>query len=374
MKVAVDLRSLSSGSISGVENYTKNVVEGLLTVDRKNQYVLFYTGLKKPDFQQFQFINSTFKHIRWPNKLLNILLMFKIVKLEKFLGEIDILFMPNLNQFNVEKHVKVVVTVHDLSPIIMPQFYDFKRKVWHKLLNYKNSFARADMLLPVSESTKNDLKKIFNIPDSKLQVVYPATDFLELGEQDMGEAIKSARNRLSLPGRFVLFLNTIEPRKNLSSVLNAFSLLDDDCYLVIAGKRGWKAGKIFKELLQHKKKSKIHYLGYVKESDKQALIAAAEVLIYPSYYEGFGFQVLESFFTKTPVVTSSFSSLPEVAGGGALLINPFDFRQISEAVSRIFLDKELRDNLVKKGRQRAGDFSWRRSAEKICQIFQAMNI
>src|SRR5581483_761060 len=146
MKIAVDLRSLSSGSVSGVENYCLNLVKNLLRLDKQNQYLLFYNGWFDQNPPDFNFVNSKTKISRLPNKILNLALKFGAVNMESLTGETDWLFLPNLNQFNIKPKTKLAITVHDLSPVITPEFYDAKRRLWHKFLNYKKAFERADIL------------------------------------------------------------------------------------------------------------------------------------------------------------------------------------------------------------------------------------
>ena len=167
MKIAIDLRSLSSGTISGVENYTLNLLENLLREDRQNRYLLFYNSLRRKNLPDFHFVNSQVKQTRIPSKILNLALKLNLVKMEKIFGDVDWLFMPNLNQFSIGPKVKLAITVHDLSPVVNPGFYDLKRRIWHRFLNYRQAFERANVLFAVSEYTKNDLIRIFNIPPEK---------------------------------------------------------------------------------------------------------------------------------------------------------------------------------------------------------------
>ena len=177
------------------------------------------------------------------------------------------LFLPNLNQFSILPKTKLAITVHDLSPVVTPEFYDVKRRLWHKFLNYKKAFKRANIIFAVSEYTKQDLIRIFNVNSEKIKVVYPGVDQKVFRPDISALKLRSARNLYSLPGEYILFLNTIEPRKNLSGLLKAFELLDSRADLVIVGRQGWKHKDIFRQIKNSKKSAKIKYVGYVDEQD-----------------------------------------------------------------------------------------------------------
>jgi glycosyltransferase involved in cell wall biosynthesis len=371
MKITIDLRSLSSGTVSGVENYCLNMVENLLVLDKKNQYTLFYNGFFKGDLPDFHYINSRTKISRWPNKLLNVGLKTGRINFEKLTGQPDWLFMPNLNQFNIGPNTKLAITVHDLSPVVTPEFYDLKRRVWHKFLNYKKAFNRADLLFAVSEYTKNDLIKIFGINPDKIKVVYPGIDHNVFKTGISVNDQRLVRNIYGLPGEYVLFLGTIEPRKNLSTLIKAFERIKHKASLVIAGRPGWKYRSDFKLIQRSVKFAKIKYVGYVSEEHKPGLIKLASVLIYPSFYEGFGFQALEAMALGTPVIASQVTSLPEVVGNSGLLINPYEVASLAQAMDMVLTENKFTDNLVNRGFEQASKFNWRASASQTLSYMQS---
>ncbi len=364
MKIAIDLRSLSSGHLSGVENYITGLLEHLLPLDKKNNYRLFYNSWGHKGLPDFHFINSTIKKTGVPNKLLNAALKLHLTSLEKFTGDIDCLFMPNFNQFNIRPQTKLAITVHDLSPVVTPEFYDVKRRVWHKFLNYKKSLERADIIFAVSEYTKYDLQRLFNVPESKIKVTYPGLNAV----RDLPDgSLKDARNRYRLPGNFILFLSTVEPRKNLDNLVEAFELVDSTAHLVVAGRPGWKDASIFRALRNSKKSAKIHYIGYVPEDDKPKIIKLARAVCYPSFYEGFGFVPLEALAAGVPVVASAVTAIPEVIQGAGLLINPYNIGEMKKALEEILNNEPLRAILIEKGKRRAAEFGWSKTAERVLE-------
>lgn len=372
MKIAIDLRSLQSGKLSGVENYTLNLLEHMLPQDKNNRYLLFSNSFKKSYFPELHFINSEIKIARWPNKFLNLALKIGLFKLEKIFGQMDCLLLPNLNQFGIFPRTKLAITVHDLSPMILPEFYDIKRRIWHRFLNYRRAFERADLIFAVSEFTKQDLVRLFAVPERKIKVVYPGID-KKIFHPSLPETyLRQTRNQLGLPGDYILFLNTIEPRKNLQNLIRAFETMDSPCYLVIAGRRGWKHGPIFRQIASSSKARKIKYLGYVPEQQKPALIKLAKVLVYPSFYEGFGFQPLEAMALGVPTVVSQVSALSEVCGDAALLVDPYSPLSIASAIDMVLNNQNFRQQLIAKGLTRADFFNWDESANKILTAINSL--
>jgi len=367
VKIAIDLRSLSSGSISGVENYIVNLLESLLTLDNKNSYILFYNSWKDQNTTQFQFINSEVKRTRLPNKILNGALKLGLTSVERMLGPIDWFFMPNLNQYSVSSRTKLAITVHDLSPVVVPEFYDTRRRLWHKFLNYKKAFERADVIFAVSNFTKNDLIRLFNIADKKIKVVYPGIDHHIFNPEIPSAKLREARNLFGLPGEYFLFLSPIEPRKNLSMLVKAFDSLKSGTHLVIAGRKGWKYEKIFREISESKKLSKIKYLGYLEEEDKPAIIKLAKAVIYPSFYEGFGFVPLEAQSMGVPTIVSQVSALPEVVEQASLLIDPYSIGSLTRALEEIDGNENLRQMLISKGKITSQKFNWKNTATQVLQ-------
>jgi glycosyltransferase involved in cell wall biosynthesis len=184
--------------------------------------------------------------------------------------------------------------------------------------------------------------------------------------------LRALRNKYELPGEFFLFLNTLEPRKNLIKLVKAFESFNSATHLVIAGKKGWKTRSILKKIASSPKKKLIHYLGYFDEADKPALFKMAKALLYPSYYEGFGFQALEAMSVGTPVLASQVTSLPEVAGDAALLINPYNEQDLAAAMKALETDEKLRAGLISRGLQRAEGFTWENSARQVLTHLQSL--
>ncbi len=365
-QITVDLRSLHTTEFSGVESYTVNVLEQLLSLDKLNNYKLFYNAYTPKKFEYFHFVNAEYKQTRFPNRLLNIALKFlKWPKLEKLAGESDIFFMPNWTMLSVEPKTKVVLTAHDLSPLVFPEFYNLKQRIWHWFINIPKLLKRAHKIVAVSEFTKLSLIEKLNIPEKKI-IVAPLGVDQENYHQDLNvDRLRNVRNRYNLPGDYVLYLGTVEPRKNIQNILAAFEKLKEPLHLVIAGKLGWKYDNILQQIDNSPKRRYIHVLGYVPEADKPYIMKLARVFVWPSLYEGFGLPVLEAMAVGTPVLTSNVTSLPEVAGNAALLVNPYNVDDIADGIHKLNDDQALRDDFISKGIERSKQFTWQRCAELV---------
>jgi glycosyltransferase involved in cell wall biosynthesis len=366
--IAVDLRSLHSTQFSGVESYTVHVLEQLLGNDRKNIYRLFYNGYSQKKFEYFHFINAEFVQTRIPNRLLNISLkLFGYPKIEKLAGDSDAFFMPNWNMLSVNSITKVILTVHDLSPLILPEYYNFKDRVWHWFINIPKLINRANKIIAVSEYTKHSLIDKLKISPDKILVAPLGVDHENYHSDLNVDRLRDVRNRYSLPGDFVLYLGTIEPRKNIQRLIEAFEQVNEPIHLVLAGRLGWKYNAILKQIQNSPKRRFIKLLGYVDEEDKPYIMKLARVFAWPSLYEGFGLPVLEAMAVGTPVLTSNVSSLPEVADDAAILVNPYNVSDIAKGIIDLHTDLNLRKIYIDKGLERSKIFTWEKCAEIVKQ-------
>lgn len=370
MKIAIDLRSLNNGAMSGVETYILNLLEHMLPMDKENRYTLFYNAFRGNNVHGLQYINSELvaKHV--PNKILNLSLRtLNYPKFEDFIGDFDWLFLPNLNQFSVRATTKVALTVHDLSPVVLPECFSLKGRAWHWFIRMRKMLERANLIFAVSEYTKYDIVRLFGIDEKKIVVTHEGVNN-KLFNSHISEAfLRNVRNIYNLPGDFILFLATVEPRKNLLNLIEAFEQLDLPTHLVIAGKKGWKYEKIFERIKNSPKAKYIRYLGYVNEVHKPALMKLSRVFAFPSIYEGFGLPPLEAMAVGTPVLTSGVTSLPEVCGSAALLVNPHSSEEISRGLYHLMTDENLRGQMISDGFRQVSKFSWDVTARKVIDKF-----
>lgn len=371
MKIAVDIRSLQSGQISGVENYTQNLLENLLAIDKENFYVLFYNSITSKNFEQLHFINSEIVNFRWSNKILNLSLdLLSKPDLSEALGKPDLIFYPNINHYSASWAKNSVLTVHDFSAFVKPELFDFRRRLWHKSVAMREKLHQAKKIIAVSEYTKLDCLNLFGVPESKVSVIYPGID---LKIPDFTEQkLRALRNVYSLPLDYILFVGTLEPRKNILGLIDSFETLKSNAHLVLAGKLGWKYSEILKKIKNSPKAHMIHYLGYVPETDKAGIIQLARMVAYPSFYEGFGFVPLEAFKFGIPVLTTGLTSLPEVVSDAALLVDPYNTNMLAQGLNSLLTDEPLRQMLIKKGFNTLIRYEWRKSALRHLALFQAI--
>lgn len=370
MTITIDLRSLQKGIRSGVETYAYNVVLELLKQDSKNNYRLFYNSFGQVNTSDLQFVNVKNIKRNFPNKLLAFSSQFGWPSLQNLMGDSDIYWMPNLNHVSPKVSEKLALTVHDISFFTRPEFYDFRRSVWHKTANFEKMIRRAKVILAASEYTKADLIHNFSIPAGKICVTYEGVN-RDAYKPDLEEMrLRQIRNIYELPGNFVLYLGTLEPRKNVAGLIKAFDGMRTDASLVLAGRPGWKYDEIYQAINKSKKKSRIKLLGFVEEADKPYLLKLARVFAFPSFYEGFGLPILEAMAVGTPVLTSSISSMSEIAGTAALLVNPSNIEEMSLALDQLLEEEKIRASLIEKGLSKVTEFSWKKTAGLTLEAFK----
>lgn len=374
MNIGIDIRNFVVGQLTGVGVYTGEMLHNLFRQDSKNRYKLFFNqsfGVNIKQIRDFNnYSNVTLHYRRLPNKLFNFLLKYcNRPKLDEYIDGCDIFWFPNLNFWQVGGKCKTVVTVHDLSFKKLPWSYSRKMRWWHRAINPQNKFERADKIIAVSESTKRDLVDLYNLPPEKIKVIYSGVN-----QAPKAKNLKLIRDKYKLPDKFVLYLGTLEPRKNVEGVIRAFEKLNrQDLHLIIAGGKGWLYRKIFKLADRSNVRDRIIFLDYVNQDDRWQLYHNARALIWPSFYEGFGFPPLEAMSVGCPVITSSNSSLSEVVGKAALLIDPYNIQEISFAINQLLTNEALRQSLISKGYEQVKKYSWEKSAQMMLETFKSLD-
>lgn len=343
MRIGIDQRSIDNSSGGGISNYAASLCECLRKIDQKNEYVFFNSGLGK-DYNV-------------PNKILNTSLrFFKYPKLDKKIGGVDIFFSPNILFQSISPDCKHVICCHDLSFILFPEFLSHKRRIWHRMVQAKKLYQEADKIIAVSENTKQDLINEINIPEKKIEVIYsgidPAPDL-------SSEEIEKTRTEYDINKKFIFTLSVIEPRKNIESLIRVYSKLNPDADLVIAGRRGWKS--------QLNQSGRIKIIENISEKEKQALYQSCQAFVFPSFYEGFGFPPLEAMAAGAPVIASANSSLSEICGDKAILINPYNLQELENALATM-----LKDNSQYKNQDISEEFNWEKTARQTLELFESL--
>lgn len=285
--------------------------------------------------------------------------------------------IPGATLFHATEHlllplrgVSTVLTVHDLIFRHLPEHHKPLNR-WYLNATLPLYCRRATQLIAVSEQTKRDLVTLYRVPPEKITVIYEAAA-PHFAPQPPA-TVAAVRARYGLPERYVLFVGTLEPRKNLSRLLAAFERLHAEQLteaLVVVGKKGWLYDDFFAALERSPARQAVLFPGFVPDADLPAFYSGAQALAFPSLYEGFGLPLLEAFGCGTPVVCSDVSSLPEIAGDAALLVDPTDEAALTEALRRLLTDADLRADLRERGLRRAAEFSWARAAQATLAVYQ----
>ncbi len=368
-----------------MEEYALGLLLNLFELDQENEYILFFSSWKKPkfDFSIFaKYSNVKIKRFKIPNKILNLSFWYLgWPKIDKLSGSADLVFFPNIIFGAVSKNVKVIATIHDLSFERYPEYFSWKRRFWHIFINSKKICRRADKIIAVSDSTAADISGLYGISRKKIAVIPSAIadDFRAIDRND--KKLIEVKEKYHLPFKFILYLGTIEPRKNILGIIRAYNQLQEIATenkneeiakykLVIAGSSGWLGEKLFEEIKRSKFKEKIILPGFIEDCDKPFVYNLASLFMYPSFFEGFGFPPLEAMACGVPVIASHNSSLSEICGDAAILIDPRKSEEIFEAMRQILSDKKLREKLIQKGLEKSKEFSWKKTAEKTLEMLE----
>ncbi len=381
MKIAIDIRALQDKRHSGVQEYLLSLLKELLRFDHKNSYCLFSSGRKRFSNKAIQnlvaqYSNLQIKHLYIANKLLALCWYFSNwPNLDKFLGYPDIFFAPNLNI--LPKHIlsKTIVTFHDLSFERFPEFFSWKSKLWHWVIRPRLLAQKARAILTVSDSTKQDLKELYGISSSKIKVIPLGKDKSLKMLKGTNKALKAVKKKYNLPDRFILYLGTIEPRKNIIGIIRAYALLRKTgkfCgyQLVLVGPKGWLFKKIFREAKKSSYNKNIFFIGPVQQEERLYLYNLASLFVYPSFFEGFGLPPLEAMTCGVPVIASNRSSLSSVVGEAAIMVDPYRVGEITWAIEEILKDRQLYKELRKRGLVRVKKFSWENTAKGTLKLFR----
>lgn len=365
MRIAINCRSILTRKPTGIGRYTSELIQYLKKIDQKNQYSL-YARLKLIDFKR-----------RFPdigNKNFSPKFDYFNAGPQKILGKIDVYHAPSPELLNIG-NCKIVVTVHDLIYRAFPQGHT-PRTVAMTDEQFKDIVARADKIICTSEHTRKDLHHFFSLPPEKSCVVYQGVDqdvFYRIEPKELSEAQHFfKKSGIVLP--YLLCVGTIEPRKNLTHLLKAFALLLDQKkfsgQLVVVGMKGWMSEDLKQRIEDLKLDSKVVFMGFVSDDELRILYNKAEVFVFPSFYEGFGFPIVEAMSCGAPVVTSKASSCAEVAGDAALTVDPHSPEDIARTIARVLQDGLARNALIEKGLKRSQEFSFLKTAQETLKVYQ----
>lgn len=353
MKIGIDIRPML-GQRAGIGYYVHWLVLSLAKIDHKNEYYLFSDKpfplhINNPNFIRVV-VPSPFWHLK--------------VALEVIRRKIDL--YHSTHSFIVPALIgsKSVLTFHDASAFRFSDTPTLKVKFLTKLF-MRWALNRSGMIIVPSQSTKEDVLEFSSAKEKKIRVIPEAVDDYFSASKERDIVVKT---KYQLPEKFILFNATIEPRKNIARLLEAYGFLREkyglEIPLILAGKKGWGVRE------EDLNKQGVKWLGWVPDNALPSLYRLSTLFVYPSVFEGFGLSVLKAFKMGVPVLTSNVSSLPEVADHAALLVDPFKSDEIAEGMRKILGDQDYAERLVKSGREWLRNFSWDTTARKTLEVYQ----
>jgi len=281
--------------------------------------------------------------------------------------KLDVFFSPT-HYVPFAYSIPTVISILDVSYIHFPKLFRsidlLKLKYWGKY-----SIGKSNRIITISESSKSDIIKSYKLNSDKVKVVYPGVkDDLSGNKKELN--MEDLSKNFNVNSKYILFVGTLQPRKNIVRLIEAFSKIDSDVLLVIIGRKGWQFEEILNAPNKYSVKDRVIFLENVSDGDLPSFYKNAELFILPSLYEGFGLPVLEAMKYDCPVITSNVSSLPEAGGDAALYVDPKDTDDISKNMQKLLDDKELRSELVKKGKEQVRKFSWENSAKETLKVLE----
>jgi len=371
LRIAVDIEPFYRNR-AGVGRYVEGVLAGLCRLPEDDDYTLFRSGTyageesvsglprDRVTDRVLPMSHGTCR-LRW--------LLLGRPHVEKYIGMHDVFLSPGLSVFPTRG--RLVVVIFDMVWLKFPQFYP-KRSVWMRRLDLRRIVKKAAAIVTISEASRRDILEATGFDEDRVRVVYLGVD-ARLRAIPSEEEVSRVLARLGLTRRYVLAIaGDNSPKKNLDNLVRAMAMLPDalaDVTLVNVGQPRYDLGALEALIASSRMGARVRFLGRVTDDDLRMLYAGARLTAYPSFYEGFGFPIVESMSLGTPVVTSDVSSMPEVAGDAALLVDPHDPGGLSAAIASLLTDDARRASLVAKGRERAKRFTWERCARETRDVF-----
>jgi glycosyltransferase involved in cell wall biosynthesis len=370
MLIGIDASRATVAHRTGTEYYSLRLIEALLILDTPHHFRLY---LNRPPetsgvlhaYQASKAGHVDLRRIPFPRLWTHVRLSLEMARRPP-----DVLFVPS-HVLPLWTRVPAVVTVHDLGYLYFPAAHPTRQR-WYLNWSTGHNARTARLVIADSEATKRDLVAHYGVQPEKIRVAYPGFD-ADLAPVTDPAALADVKRRYGIKGDYFIHIGTLQPRKNLARLVEAFSAIPSDpqIQLVLAGKKGWLYDDLFHQVRSLGLEGRVLFPGYVDDGDKAALLSGAIAYVFPSLYEGFGFPALEAQACDTPLICAHSSSLPEVAGDGALQVDPLDVEGLARALTRLLQDETLRAGLIARGRRNRQRFSWRACAETVMEALEA---
>lgn len=363
MHVGIDASRIALTERTGTENYTYNLIEAIKRVDKVNKYTLYFNKL--PQYFEISQQNVSTRYIPMPRFWTQFRLLSEVM-----VNPPDILFIPAHTMPLIRRaSLKTVVTIHDLGSEFLPQHHQFPQKLY---LNWSTKFAvrQADALIAVSEATKRDLVKKLHADSKKISVIYEGID-KDFYYPRTPEEINKSRSHFGLIKPYLLFVGTVQPRKNLRFLIEAFAAAKLKNFdLVIAGKPGWLYEEIYAAPKEFGVEDKVKFVGFVDPQLLPGLYSGAEAFVYPSLFEGFGLPLLEAMACGCPIIANNSSSIPEVVGEAGVLVKPGNMADFVKQLKNLLKSEKQQLELKQKAKEQLKKFDWDKTAQETVTLFE----
>ncbi len=368
IRIGIDISEIASKEKTGSEYFELNLIQNILKIDKNNYFILYtyqdFDTSILPNTKNYKIRKIITKHqTLWENLYLPYLLIKDKPDIFVSLNHLGPIYCPT-------KYISVIL---DLAFIVNKETFKKVDQIIFKLYA-KHAIKISDHIITISDTTKNDVLKYYKLSSNKISSVLLGFDkdiFYRRGNDE----VNLVKNKYSIRGNYILFVGTLQKRKNISRLISAFAKLKNEYKikekLVIVGKKGWLYNDIFVKIKKLELSNSVIFTSYVPGSDLPALFSGATVFILPSLYEGFGLPLLEAMACGTPVITSKISSLPEVVEEAGIYINdPYSENEIAEKINLVVNNKPLQKELSQKGFLQAQKFSWKNCAGKFLSIIE----
>jgi glycosyltransferase involved in cell wall biosynthesis len=365
MRIAIDVRKLRD---YGIGTYVRNLLRHLSRIDSSTEYVLF---CRPGDVASVAELGENFRAVPEHARAYSFREQVR-VPLDLRRERIDLFHAPHY-VLPALTPCRAIVTIHDCIHLRFPQYLPSRLAYAYARSSLWIASHRSSRILTVSEASKRDILRYFSVSDAKIDVIYNAIDE-RFGEEPPEDEVARVRERYQLNDPFVLYAGNIKPHKNLERLIEAFHTLRrgglEHVKMLIIGDEISKYATLRRAVHKYKLHQHVRFFGFVPDKTLAVLYRLAAVFVFPSLYEGFGLPPLEAMASGTPVITSNLSSLPEVVGDAALLIDPYEPDAIADAMRRVLTEPSLRDDLRERGLKRVREFSWERSIRRVRQIYE----
>ncbi len=385
MKIGIDIRLIGKKQ-TGSEAVFFNLTKNLAKIDSENEYKLF------TDVTDTTVLQNTVVNLGIDNQK-----NFEIISLEtknrfswnfwtlpKYLRKnpVDIYLTQYITPWFVPKKIKIATIIHDISFNFYPQFIKLWDLLFLKTL-IPRSLKRADKIIAVSKFTQDEIIKYYKVDPKKADWFHNAVSEDFLVQNVSEEKIKTIKEKYKLPEKYILYLGTLQPRKNIPALIEAFALLKvelnlkiklNSLKLVIAGGKGHNYDKLIDEVVKKNNLAEdVFFPGYIDEEDKAGIMKGADIFVFPSFYEGFGMPIIEAMSLGVPTVASDIPSHREIFGNATLFFKPEIPGELTQKIKEILSNDLTRDSLSRNGKMQAEKFSWQKTAQKLLEIFSQMN-